>query len=66
MLTDEDNSSEQTESSSFSKVVDQESTAHFDFTISNLTLVKFIHFNSKDKVLFHPEFTTPPPQYLLT
>ncbi len=66
MLSDEDNSAEETESQSFSKVVDQETIAHFDFTIFNLTLVKFIHFNSKYKVLFHPEFTTPPPKYLLT
>lgn len=65
MLSDNDDSSEQNESFSYFKIVDQETSAHFNFNICNLELVKFIYFNTKHKVLFHPEFSTPPPKYLM-
>lgn len=64
-FSDEDDNTAQTESFDYAKIIDQDSTVHFDFNITKLELVKFIYFNSKDKVLFHPEFSTPPPKYIL-
>ncbi len=65
MLSDKDDSSEQAESFSYFKIIDQETSVHFDFNISNLELVRFMNFNTKHKVLFHPEFSTPPPKFLM-
>ena len=62
MMTDEDDSSERTEFSSFSKVIDQETAIHYNFNFSRTELIKFLQFNSKDKIQFHPEFSTPPPK----
>lgn len=62
MMTDKDDSSEQTETSLFSKVIDQETPLHFKFSFSQTELVKFLYFNSKNKIQFHPEFSTPPPK----
>jgi hypothetical protein len=64
LISDEDEGSEQTEFSSFSKVIDQETAIYINFNFSRAESVKFLHYNSKDKVQYHPEFSTPPPKNL--
>lgn len=60
----EDEAEGQFEVSNFVKVIDQISATHFSFESSASETVKFVLYNSKDKIQFHPEFSTPPPKLL--